>query len=337
MNPFSSVLWLDQPDAPERLERLAARRDVTPHDVALLRRFREDGYFDIALDPREEPLDALVSDFDRLWREKPDDVLVAYEEPVLRRMSQADEAQYRRPAYRLHDLHSRSAAARRLYLHPRLHRLAALILGQRAVAIQSIAFEFGSTQALHRDPVYVVTPEAGHLLACWIALEDIHEDSGPLTYIPGSHTMPPYEYAPGVFLLDPDQPDQIQREQEWLAHESRARGLAPKAFCARKGEVLFWHSGLYHGGGIIRDPRRTRRSLVIHFSAAASYRVVVHRVRERDDGAERDVLYGTKRRIGSRKAIGFAPPLSRDFDWLPTISNRLGATFGRRRASSAGA
>ena len=66
-------------------------------------------------------------------------------------------------SYESAELFSRSRAARRLYLHPRLHAVAAMILGEPAVAIESIFFEYGSAQALHRDPVFVPTAVAGHL------------------------------------------------------------------------------------------------------------------------------------------------------------------------------
>ena len=36
-------------------------------------------------------------------------------------------------------------------------------------------------------------------------------------------------------------------------------------FLARKGDVLFWHGMLIHGGQAIRRPGTTRRSYVVHF------------------------------------------------------------------------
>jgi ectoine hydroxylase-related dioxygenase (phytanoyl-CoA dioxygenase family) len=37
------------------------------------------------------------------------------------------------------------------------------------------------------------------------------------------------------------------------------------AFLAHKGDVLFWHGMLIHGGQAIRSPDTTRRSYVVHF------------------------------------------------------------------------
>src|SRR6185503_8081014 len=107
---------------------------------------------------------------------KPADLLYASDQPFLRRMSSADAARDRKPGVRVQEVHSHSRAARRLYLHPKLHAIASLILGEQAVAIQSILFEYGAAHRLHRDPVFVQTAEPGHLLAAWIALEDIDPD-----------------------------------------------------------------------------------------------------------------------------------------------------------------
>lgn len=42
------------------------------------------------------------------------------------------------------------------------------------------------------------------------------------------------------------------------------------AFLARKGDVLFWHGMLIHGGRTIRRPDPTRRSYVVHFIPAGA-------------------------------------------------------------------
>jgi ectoine hydroxylase-related dioxygenase (phytanoyl-CoA dioxygenase family) len=243
-------------------------------------------------------------------------------------MSEGDEERDRRPGYRIAEMHSHSAAARHFYLHPRLHRIASMILGEQAVAMQSIYFEYGSAQGLHRDPVFVQTAAAGHLLAAWIAVEDIHPDAGPLIYIPGSHTLPPFEYAPGEYRFDSTRfgEAELNREQEWLSRQLSERGLSPAVFTARKGEVLFWHAGLYHGGDAIRAPKRTRRSYVVHYSTRRTHHVSSLTLLE--DGERR--IVGTHRLVQQGKAVGFANPASKKkAQWWPTLRNRLSAILQR--------
>lgn len=325
LNPFASRLWIDQPDARETIARMRIPED----ERAILEHFHGEGYVRLFLDPATEPLDELLSDVDRLWREKPDDILYGYGGPFLRRMSHANEVTERRAGSRIQEMQSHSPAARRLYLHPRLHRIARLILGEQPVAIQSIFFQYGSAQALHRDPVFVQTAEAGHLIAAWIALEDIDPLSGPLVYIPRSHRLPPYEYEPGVYRFDSRilNDAHLAAEQQWLREQMEARGLKREVFTPRKGEVLFWHAGLYHGGEAIADIERTRKSFVIHYSSRRTHHVAACTFAEEGDRLQ---IVGTHRLLKDDNAVGFDNPLSkRGAQLLPTLRNRLAALLHR--------
>ncbi|HVT02193.1 MAG TPA: phytanoyl-CoA dioxygenase family protein [Thermoanaerobaculia bacterium] len=335
LNPFDSRLWIDQPDARDRISALSRSGRISAQDARLLSDFHENGYVRLFLDPAVEPFDELLADIDRVWVEKPHDLLFAYGQPVMRRMSTADEQRDRKPGHRIGELFSHSPAARRLYLHPRLHAIAAMILGEPSVAIQSIFFEFGSAQALHRDPVFVQTAVAGHLLASWIALEDIHPDSGPLMYVPGSHRLPPYEFRPGEYRFDSRVfgEKEVNEEKAWLAEQMKTRGLERQIFTARKGEVLFWHAGLYHGGAAIADAARTRKSFVVHYSSRRTHHVSLCTFTEAlPDGGTEFRIAGTHRRVQDGDAVGFASPVARGrVEWWPTLLNRLSALFGRFR------
>ncbi len=45
----------------------------------------------------------------------------------------------------------------------------------------------------------------------------------------------------------------------------RVRGLPTLRFLPKKGDVLFWHADLPHGGSEIAVPGSMRRSLVTHY------------------------------------------------------------------------
>ena len=55
------------------------------------------------------------------------------------------------------------------------------------MAFQTLYFRYGSQQAIHQDPAYVVIDEPMKLCASWLALEDVKPGSGELIYYPGSH------------------------------------------------------------------------------------------------------------------------------------------------------
>ena len=45
-------------------------------------------------------------------------------------------------------------------------------------------------------------------------------------------------------------------------------GLSIQRFQAKKGDVLIWAAGLMHGGSLVEQPARTRKSLVTHYCPA---------------------------------------------------------------------
>ena len=264
---IASDLWLDQPDAMDRIDGRLSEGAITQDQAARLKEFVTRGYLTFAID-QVDLADKIERDVNRLWRKRPTDLAFAYAGP-LTSMAEAKIDEHRKPGYRLADLHSHSSAALELYLDATIHSWVGLILDEQPVAFQALYFEHGSQQSLHRDPVYVVTQPPGHLLAAWVALEDIGKDCGPLCYIPGSHKVPYYEFEPGRITLKPDE-DYLLAHDFTLAECSK-RGMEEKVFTCRKGDVFLWHGSLVHGGSPVKNPESTRRSFVIHFSTAAHY------------------------------------------------------------------
>ena len=299
MNP--GELWLDKDDAEERI---AQRRDLTSNEAEDLAKYARDGYFITRIDLSASDAAQIDSEVNRLWREKPASVAFAYDSPPLR-FSTANEAAQRRPRYRIHDMHSFSPRARSLYVHPQLVRYASLILGEQAVATQSLYFEFGSQQALHRDSIVVPTPVFGRLLASWIALEDIDPRSGALMYVPGSQKIPFYEFEAGQYMFDGRRMggDQAVAAMRYHDEESARRGLAPKLFEAKRGDVLIWHSALLHGGGPVSDEKLTRKSFVVHYSTLRQH--PSREIAVVEDGKE--WIWSTRQLLDGR---GFDNPLN---------------------------
>lgn len=304
---LDSGLWIDAPDVLERIEARRARGEINTAQAAGLRHFAEHGYLIVDLANGSTHADELLVGLERLWRERPFDVAYAYDSPP-RRMSGADPALHRRPKHRLHDIHSHVDAALELYLEAELLAWTRLILGQQPVAMQSLFFEFGSQQVLHRDTVVVPTGVPGHLIASWIALEDIDPGSGALKYVPGSHRLPYYEFAPGVYEFDASRMGaaEIEAATAWDNEQAEAHGLVPQLFTPRKGQALLWHASLRHGGGPVEDERLTRKSFVVHYSTAATYPVRAITVQE-DDGAM--VVWETTTKIEREGDCGFDNPL----------------------------
>jgi len=126
----------------------------------------------------------------------------------------------------------------------------------------SLNFEFGSQQDYHFDTFYMPSPTPNKMVASWIALEDATADNGPLTYYPGSHKIPPYHFSSGSTLIVEEE---MPAFNDYIYGEIEKRNLQPVTLLAEKGDVLIWHSQLFHGGSQINDTLKTRKSLVTHY------------------------------------------------------------------------
>jgi phytanoyl-CoA hydroxylase len=308
------MIWLDDATAAASIDDQRARGAITDDEARNLRKFAADGYFVTKIDVSADDAKAIDEDVARLWREKPRNVSFAYDSPP-RRFSDSAEAQDRKPRYRIHELHVASDAALRLVLDRTLHRYASLILGETAVATQSLYFEFGSQQALHRDSTVVPTPEFGRLVAAWIALEDITPESGPLAYVPGSQKFPFFELSPGQYVYDPSRhtASDVAAAVKFYDDQLRASGLPVRQFLARRGEVLVWHSALMHGGAPPETPERTRKSLVVHYSTLRHHPTRLGAVSEVLDGVPGETVSETSEVIERDGAYAFANPLDGRF------------------------
>ena len=175
--------------------------------------------------------------------------------------------------WRIHGVQQFSAAAQQIFNHPQLQEISSLIFGKPAHPHFSISFRRGSEQALHEDmSVFHILP-LNHLLGVWIATEDISPDSGPLVYYPGSHKAKLYEAFDNYpqTNLRTMVPQRMQDYYDYV--EQRVKDRYPrKLFIAKKGQVLFWHGMLVHGGSMAKNPNLTRKSLVLHFVAEGANR-----------------------------------------------------------------
>ncbi len=171
---------------------------------------------------------------------------------------------------RVMDLHNVSEAGKAIMLHPVLTGFLGHVFRDVVVGMQSLTFVHGTEQHAHQDYPYVVSGIMSHLAATWVALEDVHPDAGPLYYWEGSHTVPGFDWGNGPLLTPESTSDELDFA-EFLTERCESGGARRVEFEPRKGDVLFWHAGLVHGGSAVIDETRTRRSFVSHYSTRAAY------------------------------------------------------------------
>ena len=167
-------------------------------------------------------------------------------------------------AHRLHP------AINQLFRNTHLQAITSFLLGKQTLPFQTLNFVQGSGQRAHSDSIHMTTYPLGYLIAAWIALEDIHPDSGPLFYYPGSHKLP--------YLLNEDFGNLSSRfalgnkaytdYEEVVETVLTQTNFEKEIFLPQKGDVLIWHANLIHGGMPVVNPSLTRKSMVIHYYAA---------------------------------------------------------------------
>lgn len=205
--------------------------------------------------------------------------------------SEYSSDQLRAASYlRFYALHQFSESGRRLLMTPEIVTFLRIVFEDRPSPMSSLTFVRGSQQPVHADFAFVYKQTAlAMMAACWIPLEDVHPDSGPLVYYPGSHrveTFGFYDFGKGLICLSEEHGNDVMRVEEfsdWLLDRIVAGGLEERVFLPKEGDVLIWHAALVHAGTPIKDATRTRYSLVGHYTSSAA--MPSDHIKVREDGA----------------------------------------------------
>lgn len=150
-----------------------------------------------------------------------------------------------------------------------------LLTGHTPRPFSTINFIGSTQQPLHSDYVHFGTVPDQHLVAVWVALEDIDPRSGPLQVVPRSHLLAPFEYR-DLGLDLPMSLGDLRRNyslyEEFVASILPLTGLSAIAPPMNRGDYLIWQANLLHGSPSCENPLLTRRSQVTHYHYASTER-----------------------------------------------------------------
>ena len=165
------------------------------------------------------------------------------------------------------DFHDSSIRSKNLITHPNLIPFLQASLTPKITVFQSLIFKYSSQQDVHQDFPWVTTEIPSHLVAAWIPMEDVHKDSGPLFYYPKSHRIPKFDFGQtGIVFQHLNSLFSPSKFARYLTKTCTELGLKKEVLLIKKGDMLFWHGALAHGGMPINDPTKTRKSFVVHYS-----------------------------------------------------------------------
>ncbi|SDO23155.1 chlorinating enzyme [Paenibacillus sp. yr247] len=205
-------------------------------------------------------------------------------------------------ATRVHMISRLNAAAERGLLHPRVLDVIEALIGPDVYALQSMLFlnpPGRGGQGWHQDACYIKThPDT--LIGAWIALEEADEENGCLWVVPGSNhepIYPPQEIGGGnVHAVDAFRDLTVVHNVSHLddgvntLSKVVANYPPPIPVPLSPGDVLFFHSHLFHRSYPNRTTDRHRRSYVLHYCNARSWVPWDHDGYEGDSGNYRQIL-----------------------------------------------
>lgn len=228
----------------------------------------DDGYVLLEGFYSNQQIDQINGLVDQLWKKRKSlgpeyviDVFIGKDNEQRVYFSDAPkEARY--APYKLNDLFLTREEIRNMIAGEKLAPILRELLQGFPMVCNTLTFEFGSQQPFHFDTFYMPSPTQDKMIASWIALEDATDQNGPLAYYPGSHKIPPYLFSNGRTLAIPEEMDDFR---SYMDEQIAKFELEPQTLLAKKGDVLIWHSQLYHGGSEILDKSKTRKSLVTHY------------------------------------------------------------------------
>ena len=255
-------MWTDRDDFENLLEQKRLPQDQTEH----LRHWRKNGFvvFENAIAP--DLIADLNADMARIESQGDPNLVMTgtgFEKgaPLDTNMLRAHQST------RIVDVYHHVPAAREILFSAIIRDFLKLVFETDPLLTQSLSFVYGSEQNIHQDTSFVIMNAPMKMAAVWIALEDVQDDAGALIYHPGSHLWGDHLFAGRYkhWHRHRDGSAGYQEWEDWLEAKAREHNSEPKMFRAKKGDILFWHAGLAHGGGPIGPHNPTRRSLVAHY------------------------------------------------------------------------
>ncbi|HEY8587562.1 MAG TPA: phytanoyl-CoA dioxygenase family protein [Rhodanobacter sp.] len=274
-NWIESRPWLDMDEADVR-GYVSNLSEKIGYDLELkLTEWKERGVviFENAVDVSY--IEALKGDIHYLREHHQDYELSAEIRGVQKSIAEFTQEDLNSDGFKFNSIHGISRAAAHLSLTETVVTFLRHVFRSPAVVLQSLTFYRGSQQPAHVDYPYVrCQTKLAHLAASWIPLEDIHADSGPLIYYPGSHKLDVsgfFDWGNDSIVYEPDSTKSPADLSVYLQQRVRDSGIQPEIFLPKRGDVLIWHGNLIHQGSEIKNQKLTRKSYVTHYTSYESY------------------------------------------------------------------
>lgn len=244
-----SVPWLESPF----YQHLILNDDtLSMREKAMCAEFADRGFIEIDLELSDLYLDIVKVDMDMLLEEDVKTQALGYQYTEHKRIFEGWK---------------KSRNILYLALHDKILKTLQMLYNRTPIPFQTINFTHGSNQPLHSDSIHFHTIPERWVAGVWIALEDMDEDNGSLSYVEGSHKLPFYDFQ--YMNLNKAEANQQFNDyyeyEEFIRHLVTFNNMKTSLLKCKRGTAMIWASNLLHGGSEIKDVKRTRYSQATHY------------------------------------------------------------------------
>ena len=161
-----------------------------------------------------------------------------------------------------------SLAIKKIATNKKLLNFLSYAYQSNPIPFSTINFLKGTEQPLHSDEFHFGSIPHKYLTGCWVALEDIHPDSGPISIAVGSHKLPLFSFEM-IGLSIPKTETEFKKSytiyEDWVRQILKAMKIEIITPNIKKGQCLIWLSNTLHGSFKIKDKNLSRKSMAIHY------------------------------------------------------------------------
>jgi hypothetical protein len=188
--------------------------------------------------------------------------------------------------------HLWSSVIRDLCCSRELHYLLVDLLGEE-MGLHFTLSGYKSTQrGWHQDDYLNPGDTMARYVAVWMAMGDIHPDSGPFQFIPGSHKWPCLRGDKVKAFVKPEihgNTHEWATVSEYFVNKAvekymKEMGSETAQFDAKRGDILVWHAKMMHRGSVPGDPDLSRPALIGHYAAIRNRRHLRGEINRHRDG-----------------------------------------------------
>jgi hypothetical protein len=186
---------------------------------------------------------------------------------------------------------------RNLVCSRELHYQIVDLIGEELGAHFCLSQYHSTERGWHQDDYLNPEDTYSKYCAVWIAIDDIHPDSGPFEFLPGTHKWPCMRRDLVNSFLDPSVRFGVDQKggPTWEVYAEqfvnpayylkfKQSNIEPARFLGKRGDVLIWHGRLLHRGSPPAVKGMVRPGLIAHYSSIRTRRDIGNIIRRHGNG-----------------------------------------------------